>query len=51
MSGINRHKNLKCFRKDKRNLGELSCPPTGLIIIFVLTNIWIVQIYEKNKLV
>ena len=31
MFGMNRHKNLKCFRKDKHNLGELSCPPIGLI--------------------
>ena len=31
MFGMNRHKNQKCFRKDKRDKGELSCRPTGLI--------------------
>ena len=31
MFGMNRHKNLKCFRKDKHDLGELSCRSAGLI--------------------
>ena len=35
MFGTNRHKNLKCFRKEKCNSSELSCPATGLICSWV----------------
>ena len=30
---MNGYKILKCFRKEKRVSGELSCPATGLIVI------------------
>ena len=33
--GMNGYKILKCFRKEKRVSGELPCPATGLICLFV----------------